>query len=249
MLLTARDADDVAMTDRQVRDEVITIMSASYDTTALALTWGWVLLSQHPSVAGRLFANIDAVLGDALPTASDLARLPEVKQFVAETLRLYPSSWAIGREAVNDTWLGGQRIRKGTMVLLSPWLLHHDARFFDQPATFPSGAVGRRSCATPATVCVCAVWRWPAGVHRERVRSDRDRTRAHDNCATLPHRAERPETRAPTGAGADTSAARWGSCQARSAPTDRRCAGVRIGSCEFAGGPGTGANLASSSAT
>ncbi len=136
MLLAARDEAGAAMTDRQVRDEVITIMSASYDTTALALTWAWVLLAQHPAVAARLFANIDAVLGERLPTASDLARLPQVKQVVTETLRLYPSTWAIGREAVNDTWLGGQRIRKGTTVLLSPWLLHRDARFFDQPAMF-----------------------------------------------------------------------------------------------------------------
>jgi cytochrome P450 len=136
MLLAARDVDGTAMTDRQVRDEVITIMSASYDTTALALTWAWVLLAHHPAVAERLFANIDAVLGDRPPTAADLTRLPQVKQAVTETLRLYPSTWAIGREAVKDTWLGGQRIRRGTMVLLSPWLLHRDARFFDQPATF-----------------------------------------------------------------------------------------------------------------
>jgi cytochrome P450 len=136
MLLAARDANGVAMTDRQVRDEVITIMSASYDTTALALTWAWVLLAQHPAVAARLFAKIDAVLGERTPTVSDLALLPEVKQVITETLRLYPSTWAIGREAVNDTWLGGQRIRRGTTVLLSPWLLHRDARFFDQPATF-----------------------------------------------------------------------------------------------------------------
>jgi cytochrome P450 len=136
MLLAARDDAGAAMTDRQVRDEVITIMSASYDTTALALTWAWVLLAQHPEVAGRVFASIDAVVGDRLPAVSDLARLPEVKQVVTETLRLYPSTWAIAREAVNDTSLGGQRIRRGTTVLLSPWLLHHDARFFDQPATF-----------------------------------------------------------------------------------------------------------------
>jgi cytochrome P450 len=135
-LLAARDGAGAVMTDRQVRDEVITIMSASYDTTALALTWAWVLLAQHPAVAARLFANIDAVLEDRLPTASDVARLPEVTQVVTETLRLYPSTWAIGREAINDSWLGGQRIRRGTTVLLSPWLLHRDARFFDQPATF-----------------------------------------------------------------------------------------------------------------
>jgi cytochrome P450 len=124
------------MTDRQVRDEVITLMSASYDTTALTLTWAWVLLAQHPAVAGRLFARIDAVLGDRLPTVSDVARLPEVKQVINETLRLYPSTWAIGREAVTETCLGGQRIRRGTTVLLSPWLLHRDARFFDRPGTF-----------------------------------------------------------------------------------------------------------------
>jgi cytochrome P450 len=136
MLLAARDTDGAVMTSRQVRDEVITIMSASYDTTALALTWAWVLLAQHPVSARRLFAHIDAVLGDRLPAASDVAKLPQVQQVVAETLRLYPSTWAIGREAVNATWLGGQRIRRGTTVLLSPWLLHRDARFFDEPATF-----------------------------------------------------------------------------------------------------------------
>jgi cytochrome P450 len=136
MLVAACDDAGAAMTDRQVRDEVLTIMSASYDTTALALTWAWVLLAQHPVAAGRLFANIDAVLGGRLPTAADVSCLHEVEHVMAETLRLYPSAWAIGREAVNDTWLGGQRVSRGTTVLLSPWLLHRDARFFDQPATF-----------------------------------------------------------------------------------------------------------------
>jgi len=115
---------------------VLTIMSAGYDTTALALTWAWVLLSQHPAAAARLRAEIDAALGGRPPTAADVSRLGYVEQVIAETLRLYPSAWAIGREAVCDTQIGGQRVAKGTTVLLSPWVLHRDPRFFEEPHAF-----------------------------------------------------------------------------------------------------------------
>jgi cytochrome P450 len=136
LLLAARDAAGRGMTDRQLRDEVFTIMSASYDTTALALTWAWVLLSQYPAAAARLHAEIDTVLGGQTPAAAAISRLSYVKQVVAETLRLYPSAWAIGREAVRNTIIGGQPISKGTTVLLSPWVLQRDPRFFDQPDVF-----------------------------------------------------------------------------------------------------------------
>jgi len=115
---------------------VLTIMSASYDTTALAVTWACVLLAQNPATGVRFLAHIDAVLGERAPAAADVSQLDYVEHVVAETLRLYPSAWVVGREAINDTWIGGQSILKGTTVLVSPWLLHRDARFFDQPEAF-----------------------------------------------------------------------------------------------------------------
>jgi cytochrome P450 len=136
MLLAARDATGRPLSDRQVRDEVLTVMSAGYDTTALALTWAWVLLARTPVMAARMRAEIDAVLGDRPASAADVSRLHYVGQVVAETLRLYPSAWAIMREAARDTSLGGQRISGGTTVLLSLWVLHRDPRWFDEPEVF-----------------------------------------------------------------------------------------------------------------
>ncbi|HLZ31458.1 MAG TPA: cytochrome P450 [Chloroflexota bacterium] len=136
MLLAARDDAGRGMTDRQLRDEVLTIMSAAYDTTALALTWAWVLLAKHPAAESRLGAEIGTVPRGHAPGALDSSRLTYVEQIVTETLRLYPSAWAIGREALRDTQIGGQSVRKGTTVLLSPYVLHRDPRLFDDPNAF-----------------------------------------------------------------------------------------------------------------
>jgi cytochrome P450 len=95
-----------------------------------------VLLAQHPEVEARLHAELDSVLGGRLPGAADVQRLSYANQVVTETLRLYPTAWAIGREALRDTQIGGQRVAKGTMVLISPWVLHRDPRFFDAPEVF-----------------------------------------------------------------------------------------------------------------
>jgi cytochrome P450 len=136
MLLAARDESGHGMDDHQLRDEVMTLLLAGHDTTALALTWAWVLLSHTPAAAARLYAEIDTVLGRRAPEAADVPRLRYLKQVVAETLRLYPSAWVIGREAVRNTTIGGQPIGKGTTVLLSPWVIHRDRRWFDEPDAF-----------------------------------------------------------------------------------------------------------------
>jgi cytochrome P450 len=136
MLLGARDEAGQGMTDRQLRDEVMTLLLAGHDTTALALTWTFVLLAQHPAVEARLLAEVDGVLGGRPPTAADAPHLPYTEQVFAETLRLYPTAWAIGREAIRDTTIAGQRVRKGTNVLMSPWVIHRDPRFYDEPAAF-----------------------------------------------------------------------------------------------------------------
>ena len=124
------------MTDRQLRDEVMTLLLAGHDTTALALTWAWVLLARHPDAEARLHANIDAEVGRRVPTAADVARLSYVEQVVSETLRLYPTAWVIGREAIRDTQIGGQPVARGTTLLMSPWVIHRDPRFYDAPDEF-----------------------------------------------------------------------------------------------------------------
>ena len=136
MLLAARDDAGQGMNDRQLRDEVMTLVLAGHDTTALALTWAWVLLAHHPDVDGRLRAEIDTIVGNRLPTAADVPRLSHANSVVNETLRLYPTAWAIGRESVRDTQIGGQHVARGTTVLIAPWSIHRDPRFFDAPDEF-----------------------------------------------------------------------------------------------------------------
>jgi len=136
MLLAARDDDGQGMTDRQLRDEVMTLLLAGHDTTALALTWALVLLAQHPDAADALGAEVDRVLAGRLPGSADIPELHYAGAVITETLRLYPSAWAIGRETLHDTHIGGQPISRGTNVLTSPWVLHRDPRFFDEPDEF-----------------------------------------------------------------------------------------------------------------
>jgi cytochrome P450 len=125
LLMRARDAG-VPMTDEQVRDEAITIFLAGHETTANALTWTWLLLSEHPDAHERLDdpASVEAVLH--------------------ESMRLYPPAWAIGRRAVQEHHADGVTIPAGSVVIVSPWLLHHDARWWRDPGSFdPDRWLGR----------------------------------------------------------------------------------------------------------
>ena len=135
MLLAARDEDGRGMDDRQLRDEVLTLLLAGHDTTALALTWAWVLLSRHPHVESRLHAELDEFV-DKPPGPADLPRLKYADAVITETLRLYPTAWVIAREALRDTTIGGQRVPKGTSVLIIGWAMHRDPRFFEDPDDF-----------------------------------------------------------------------------------------------------------------
>ena len=136
LLLAARDEDGLGMSDRQLRDEVLTLLLAGHDTTALALTWAWVLLAQHPASRMALDTELERVLGGRPPTASDVPQLRWVEHIIAETLRLYPTAWVLGREAIRDAQIGGQHIARGTSVLISPWVVHRDPRWFDEPDAF-----------------------------------------------------------------------------------------------------------------
>jgi cytochrome P450 len=136
MLLAARDEDGSGMTDRQLRDEVLTIFLAGHETTAIALTWAVLLLSRHPAERERLEAEADALAADRAVAFDDLRSLPFTEAVVKESLRLFPPAWAIGRTALEDVEIGGHVIRKGSAVLVSPWVAHRDGRFFDEPEAF-----------------------------------------------------------------------------------------------------------------
>jgi cytochrome P450 len=136
MLLAARDENGEAMTDRQVRDEAVTLFLAGHETTAIALSWALMLLSQHPEVDERLFRELRTVLDGGSPRAADVSRLPYTQAVVQEVLRLYPPAWVIGREAAAPCQLGGQPVAVGTTVFVSPWVMHRDPRFYDEPQQF-----------------------------------------------------------------------------------------------------------------
>jgi cytochrome P450 len=136
-LLTVQDDEGSGgMSDHQVRDETMTILLAGHETTANALTWTWYLLSQHPGVELRLHAEVDAVLGDRLPSAEDLPSLPYAERVLSEAMRLYPPAWVLGRRALEDHDVDGYIIPAGSLVLLSPYVVHHDARWFWDPYGF-----------------------------------------------------------------------------------------------------------------
>ncbi len=136
MLMQATDTegDGEGMSDVQLRDEALTIFLAGHETTANALTWTWYLLSQHADVVERLHAEIDA-LGRA-PTFADLGQLTYTRRVIAESMRLYPPAYAIGRRAIEPYTFGEYTVPARTIVLVSPFLQHRDARWFPDPERF-----------------------------------------------------------------------------------------------------------------
>lgn len=136
MLLAAQDDDGARMSDRQVRDELLILYLAGHETTALALSWTFHLLAQHPEVEARLHAEIRDVLGDRDPTFEDLPRLAYATRVVKETLRLYPPAWSLGREATAPIELAGRRFEKGAWIWIIPWVVHRDPRWYADPARF-----------------------------------------------------------------------------------------------------------------
>ena len=136
MLLFAEDEDGNRMPEEQVRDEVMTMFLAGYETTALALSWTWYLLAQHPSVNDQLLAEIRSVLGDRLPTSADIPQLRYTEMVFKEALRLYPPIWGFGRTALRDTAVGGYAVPAGTTLFMSQWVTQRDPRLWAAPNQF-----------------------------------------------------------------------------------------------------------------
>ncbi len=136
-LLRARDAEDGrGMSDRQVRDEVMTMLLAGHETTANALSWLWYLLGRHPRVEEKLLAELREKLGDREARPEDVPRLPYTACVIHETMRLFPPAYAFGRRAVCDTEIGPYAVPAGTNVLMSQWVMHRDERWFENPEEF-----------------------------------------------------------------------------------------------------------------
>jgi cytochrome P450 len=138
MLLLAQDVegDGGRMTDQQLRDEMITIFLAGHETTANALTWTWYLLSQHEQVEAKLHQELDQVLGLRTATFADVAELRYTEMVLAESMRLYPPAWALGRLAAVDCELGGFAVPRKSLLLASQYVMHRDERYYEQPLVF-----------------------------------------------------------------------------------------------------------------
>jgi cytochrome P450 len=136
MLLAAQDEDGSRMTDKQLRDETITLFLAGHETTASTLSWAWWLLAKNPKVEAKLHAELDAVLGDRAPSLDDLANLPYTGHVITEVLRLYPAAWGLARLAVEDHELAGYPLTKGMGVAMAQWVVHRDPRWYDVPEEF-----------------------------------------------------------------------------------------------------------------
>ena len=146
MLVSSRDEEEDAtgqhtgMSDEQLRDEIITIFLAGYETTANALAWTWYLLSQNPEAEARMFAEIDSVIGSGaagrLPTLEDLPRLRYTEQVFAESMRLYPPAWAMGRQSTCPIELGPYRFPAETYFFFSQYIIQRDAANYPAPLRF-----------------------------------------------------------------------------------------------------------------
>jgi len=136
MLLAAQDEDGSQMTDRQLRDEVMTLFLAGHETTALTLSWTWHLLAKHPEIEAALLSELQSVLGGRTPTIGDLGQLRYTEKIIKESMRLYPPAWSIGREALTDCKIGGYHVAAGTQVFMIQWTMHRDPRYFASPDQF-----------------------------------------------------------------------------------------------------------------
>ncbi len=136
ILLHAQDEDGSRMTDRQVRDEAMTLFLAGHETTALALSWTWYLLAKNPRAEERLVEEWRNLLGGRAPTFEDWPKLHFTEQVLLESMRLYPPAYVIGREAIVNCLIGGYDVPKGTTLLMPEWSVQRDPRFFEEPEAF-----------------------------------------------------------------------------------------------------------------
>jgi cytochrome P450 len=137
MMMQARDEDDGSqMSDKQLRDEIATLIFAGHETSANTLAWTWMLLSQYPEVQAKLQQELKEVLGDRSPTVADIPALCYANMIIKETMRLYPVVWLLDFQASRDCEIGGYYVPSGCKFFISQWVMHHSDRYFEQPQVF-----------------------------------------------------------------------------------------------------------------
>lgn len=138
VLISAREeGTGESLTDAEIRDEVMTLLMAGHETTAIALSWVFYMVAQHPQVDALLQQEWLEKLGSkAAPDFDDLKNLPYTKAVIQETMRLYPPAWAMGREVAKDVTVGGYPFKKGSQIYIAQWFMHRDERFFEEPLLF-----------------------------------------------------------------------------------------------------------------
>jgi cytochrome P450 len=151
MLLSARDEESgEGMSDQLLRDEVLILLLAGYETTATALTWTWYLLSQHPAVERRLHEELDTVLAGQLPTVEQLDALPYTRMVIQEAMRLYSPVFGFTRHAVEEDVMGGYRIQANSIIFVSQYCTHRHPEFWEEPEVFdPERFTPERSAGRP----------------------------------------------------------------------------------------------------
>lgn len=175
LLASDTEGDGTGMTDLQLRDECMTLFLAGHETTANALTWTWYLLSQHPDVEAEMHREVDRVLGGRLPGADDCPNLRFTEMVLAESMRLYPPAYVLGRRVLSDFPLAGYTIPADSIVLMSQWVMQRDPRYFPDPERFdpqrwtPEAQAARpKFCYFPfgggPRVCIGESFAWMEGV-------------------------------------------------------------------------------------
>ena len=173
MLLLAQDeeASGSGMSDKQVRDEAMTIFLAGHETTANWLAWTWYLLSQNPDAEKKLHEELNRVLAGRTPTVEDVPQLNYTEKILSESLRLFPPAWIVGRRALNDFSVGGYVLPAKSIIVISQYVMHRDGRFYPDPSRFdPERWTPEAKAARPkfsffpfgggARVCIGEAFAW-----------------------------------------------------------------------------------------
>jgi cytochrome P450 len=136
MLVSARTEEGDGLTDKEIRDQAMTLFFAGHETTAHAMTWTWYLLARHPAITQRLIGDIQAVTGGSRLEVEHLSELPYLDQVIKESMRILPSVWVFMKEPIEDVVVRGFKIPKGSQIMISPYVTQHDPRWFPSPETF-----------------------------------------------------------------------------------------------------------------
>ena len=135
-MLIAAEEDGTGFDDAQVRDEAMTLILAGHETTAMTLTWTWMLLAQNPAIAEWLHEELDSALAGRAPGMDDMASLPRTRSVIAEAIRLYPPAWIQGRRMLSPTEVDGWTIPAGATTLISQFAMHRSPRWWKSSLTF-----------------------------------------------------------------------------------------------------------------